>query len=121
MHVMLPKPGDNTKTKAPATLAQAAATYHTTTTNSSAAPDEADSCWSKGTMWALFALGWVIAPCWWIGVAAGLKTGGPKQCLLKRRRGLSRGDCCLVRPLHHVCGVCCAGHPGVRHPPEQDR
>jgi hypothetical protein len=45
--------------------------------------------WSSCTLWTLFALGWVFAPCWWVGAAAGLRAGNDRQCLIKRKRGLN--------------------------------
>jgi hypothetical protein len=96
VHVALPqhKPAD--KTKAPATLQQENAfhapahaehgTWHSSI-SSHAAPSCA-SCKAVDPMWWLFVLGWVIAPCWWLGVARGLKTGQDRQCLVKRRTDL---------------------------------
>lgn len=45
--------------------------------------------WSICTLWTLFALGWVFPPCSWVGTAAGLRAGNDRQCLIKRKRGLS--------------------------------
>lgn len=45
--------------------------------------------WSSCTLWTLFALGWVFTPCWWVGTTAGLRAGNNRQCLIKRKRGLS--------------------------------
>lgn len=42
-------------------------------------------------LWALFALGWLFPPCWWVA-AAGLQAGGDAQCLIKRRKGQSRSQ-----------------------------
>lgn len=47
---------------------------------------------SSSCLWALFVLGWVFPPCWWAGVAGGLRTGHDSECLIKRRKGLSRSS-----------------------------
>jgi hypothetical protein len=44
-----------------------------------------DHSWSAKTMWSLFAVGWLLAPCWWVGVASGFKVGS----LFKRKKGLN--------------------------------
>lgn len=89
VQVNLPKQqGKKKGTKAPATLNQfetnpASQDEHT-------AAVEAPGCgWSATGLWVLFALGWVFLPCWWIGVAAGLRTGRDGEFLVKRRKKLS--------------------------------
>lgn len=44
---------------------------------------------SSKSLWALFALGWLFPPCWWVAAAAGLQAGGDAQCLMQRRKGQS--------------------------------
>lgn len=51
-------------------------------------PTESGTCSKLDSMWVLFIMGWVIAPCWWIGVATGSCTGKDSQCLIKRRQDL---------------------------------
>ena len=48
-----------------------------------------DCCWSSQCLWAAFALGWLFPPCWWAAAAAGLKSGGDRQCLVTRRRDIN--------------------------------
>lgn len=80
------------ETKAAAALqetSQPARDHHEHSTwHADDASQPAEPAWSSKTLWALFALGWIIAPCWWAGVAAGLTTGPDSRCLLRRRRGL---------------------------------
>jgi len=80
--------------KAPATLQQSGIESAPGERDSRTAgsPDDAPACpcgWSSAGLWTLFVLGWVFPPCWWVGVAAGLKTGSDSQFLIKRRRNLS--------------------------------
>jgi hypothetical protein len=55
-------------------------------TNSCTSPDR---CWSSQSFWTAFALGWLFPPCWWAAAAAGLKSGGDRQCLVLKRRCLN--------------------------------
>jgi hypothetical protein len=51
-----------------------------------------ESRWSSTCLWVLFVLGWVFPPCWWAGVAGGLRTGRDSECLIKRRKGVNRSS-----------------------------
>lgn len=84
--------GQNHSAKAPATLGECdvapAQTLH-----AHESEDEVPTCgWSAVGMWAMFVLGFVLLPCWWVGVAVGLKSGGDKQCLMMRRKKLPRAQ-----------------------------
>lgn len=90
VQVNLPKSGKKKNgTKAPATLNQfeispAAAAAH------DEAADSAPGCgWSNTGMWLLFITGFVFPPCFWVGVAAGLKSGQDGEFLVKRRKKLN--------------------------------
>jgi hypothetical protein len=96
VHVVLPNQRQQQQTKAEAALQEAAAyrapAHNETATWSNEDPDKPDPSWSSCTMWTLFAVGWLFAPCWWLGVASGLTAGGDSSCLLRRRRGLKQGQ-----------------------------
>jgi hypothetical protein len=51
-----------------------------------------DRCWSSKSLWTAFALGWLFPPCWWAAAAAGLNSGGDRQCLVVKCSGLSRAQ-----------------------------
>lgn len=91
VQVNLPKEGKKGKkngTKAPATLNQFEITPATADA-AATAEDAAPGCgWSATGLWILFLLGWVCPPCWWVGVAAGLRSGKDGEYLLKRRKKL---------------------------------
>lgn len=80
-------------TKAPATLEESAAfrppdqhTEHNTWHDQ--AEGNSSRCSKLDLSWMLFILGWVIAPCWWVGVAMGLTTGADNKFLIVRKQGL---------------------------------
>lgn len=89
VQVNLPKSKKKNGTKAPATLNQfeispAAAAAH------DEAADSASGCgWSNTSMWLLFIIGFVFPPCFWVGVAAGLRSGRDGEFLVKRRKKLN--------------------------------
>jgi hypothetical protein len=78
-----------TGTKAPATLNQLeadAAQPQPAAGNG----DEVPACGlSAAGFWALFVVGWILPPCWWVGVAVGLKGGKDRECLMLKRKKLS--------------------------------
>jgi hypothetical protein len=81
-------PQEKKSAKSPATLREVQAAPV-----SASAPVAVDeSRWSSTCLWALFVLGWVFPPCWWAGVAGGLRTGRDSECLIKRRKGVSRSS-----------------------------
>jgi hypothetical protein len=76
VHVLLPNQGDKAKS---------ATTFQDTKAQHHAEDAAVDASCSSKSMWALFAVGWLLAPCWWIGVASGFQLGS----LFKRRKGLN--------------------------------
>jgi hypothetical protein len=80
VHVLLPNQGDKAKSAASLVEVQAPADAQHHAQNASVDPS-----WSSKTMWTLFAVDWLLAPCWWIGVASGFQMGS----LFKRRKGLT--------------------------------
>lgn len=44
---------------------------------------------STTCFWVLFALGWILAPCWFVAVALGLRKGHDHECLITRKKGMS--------------------------------
>lgn len=55
------------------------------------APAPTAGCgWSNACMWALFVVGCVFPPCWWLGVAGGLRTGDTHEFLIKRCKGMTK-------------------------------
>lgn len=78
--MLLPNQGG--KAKSAATLEE---TYAPSNAQQHAGNTSADPSWSANTMWTLFAVGWLLAPCWWVGVASGFKIGS----LFKRKKGLN--------------------------------
>lgn len=70
VHVVLPGAGKQ-KTKAAATLQESPAHHapdhheHAMLQADAAAPSDEPACSSKA-LWVLFALGWIISPCWWL-------------------------------------------------------
>jgi hypothetical protein len=52
--------------------------------------DQAATCrWSAAGLWTLFVVGWILPPCWWVGVAVGLRGGKDRECLILGRKKLS--------------------------------
>jgi hypothetical protein len=67
--------------------------------------DQAAACrWSAAGLWALFVVGWILPPCWWVGVAVGLRGGKDSEFLMLKRKVLpmwfgrrstaQAGECC---------------------------
>jgi hypothetical protein len=81
--------GQNRNTKAPATLGECeldpSQTLH--------AHESADGVPACGTSaLGMFVLGFIFLPCWWVGVAVGLKSGNDKQCSMMKRKKLPRAQ-----------------------------
>lgn len=75
-------PNQSGKAKSAATLEE---TYAPSDAQEHVVGAAVDASLSAKTMWTLFAVGWILVPCWWVGVASGFKLGS----LFKRRRGLN--------------------------------
>jgi hypothetical protein len=90
VQVNLPKEkkGKKNATKAPATLNQFEINPAAAESDGFAEDKQPGCGWSAKGLWILFLLGWVCPPCWWVGVAAGLRSGKDGEYLLKRRNKL---------------------------------
>ena len=90
VNLLLPKKKECKKggTKAPARLNQLEATPAAAAADDCVEDKQPGCGWSAKGLWILFLLGWVCPPCWWVGVAAGLRSGKDGEYLLKRRRKL---------------------------------
>jgi hypothetical protein len=76
-------------TKAPATLNQFEADA-TQPPPAVGKEDDVPACGlSAAGFWALFVVGWILPPCWWVGVAVGLKSGKDSEFLMLKRKKLS--------------------------------
>jgi hypothetical protein len=90
VQVTLPKKikGKKNGTKAPATLSQLEPILAVAGADGYAEDRQLGCGWSAKGLWILFLLGWLCPPCWWVGVAAGLRSGKDGEYLLKRRKKL---------------------------------
>jgi hypothetical protein len=91
VEVVLPTKQQSKKkgTKAPATLNQFEADA-TQPQPAAGNEDEVPACGlSAAGFWALFVVGWILPPCWWVGVAVGLRGGKDRECLMLKRKKLS--------------------------------
>jgi hypothetical protein len=81
------------KTKAPAELepqhSKANGTVTVVTTPLAAGAHPAASAWPAWAFYVLLVLGFAFPPFWWLGVAAGCRSGRDRECLVKFRTGLS--------------------------------
>lgn len=46
--------------------------------------------WSSNCMWAVFLVGFIFPPLWWLVVAVGCEGGKDNECLIKRRKGMTK-------------------------------
>lgn len=87
--VVGPQPGKGAKAPAllEASTAPADPTNHASNQTANSNPK---NVWSSNCMWAVFLVGFILPPLWWLDVAVGCEGGKDSECLIKRRKGMTK-------------------------------